>query len=122
MKVYEKPKVCIDNFAASKQITLGNEGEKLKVSDEMILREIAGENILIPVGKMALKVHGMLSLSESGLLLWEKLHDECTEEDLIDVILKEYTVDRETAAGDVKRFIRQMREVGILIEASEEIK
>ena len=88
----------------------------------MILREIAGENILVPVGQTALKVHGMISLSESGLLLWKKLQDECTEEDLVDAILGEYIVDRETAADDVRVFVGQMREVGVLLEAGEETR
>lgn len=88
----------------------------------MILREIAGENILVPVGQTALKVHGMISLSESGLLLWKKLQDECTEEDLVDAILGEYIVDRKTAADDVRAFVGQMREVGVLLEAGEETR
>lgn len=87
----------------------------------MILREIAGENILVPVGRTALKVHGIISLSESGLLLWRKLQQECTEEDLVDAILGEYIVDGETAVSDVRAFLSQMREVGVLIETGEEI-
>ena len=46
---------------------------KFKASEDMMLREIAGEYLLIPVGALALKVHGMVNLSESGRYLWEKL-------------------------------------------------
>ena len=83
----------------------------------MVLREIAGESLLIPVGQTALKIHGMITLSESGLLLWKRLQTECTEDELVEALLTEYQVDRETASADVKAFIRQMQEVGIL-EAS----
>lgn len=93
----------------------------MKASNEMIIREIAGEHILIPVGQTAMKVHGMISLSESGLLLWRKLQKGCSESDLVECILKEYDIDREVAVDDVKAFIEQMREVGILIEANEEM-
>ena len=86
----------------------------LKATSEVVLREIAGEYLLIPVGQMALKLHGMITLSESGLLLWNHLQEECSEDDLVDAILAEYQVDRETAAADVKAFIRQMEEVGLL--------
>ena len=81
----------------------------------MVLREIAGEHLLIPVGQTALKVHGMITLSESGLLLWNKLQEECTEEDLVNALLAEYEVDRETAEADVKAFVGQMQKVGILL-------
>ena len=83
----------------------------------MVLREIAGESLLIPVGQTALKIHGMITLSESGLLLWKRLQTECTEDELVEALLTEYQVDRETAAADVKAFIRQMQEVGILEES-----
>ena len=86
----------------------------MKATSEVVLREIAGEYLLIPVGATALKIHGMITLSESGLLLWNRLQEECTEDDLVEALLAEYQVDRETAASDVKAFIQQMREVGIL--------
>lgn len=92
----------------------------MRATQEMILREIAGENILIPVGQMALRVHGMITLSESGLLLWNRLQEECTEEDLVQAILAEYAIDRETAAADVRAFLAQMDQVGILCKDTEE--
>ena len=49
------------------------------------------------------------------MLLWNRLQEECTEEDLVNALLAEYQVDRETAAADVKAFVQQMREVGILV-------
>lgn len=88
----------------------------MKAASEMILREIAGEKILIPTGKTAMKIHGMINLSESGYLLWSKLQNECTEAELVDAILSEYDIDRETAKADVEAFLTQMRQVGILEE------
>ena len=89
----------------------------MKATSEVVLREIAGESLLIPVGRTALKIHGMITLSESGLLLWKRLQTECTEDELVEALLTEYQVDRETASADVKAFIRQMQEVGILEES-----
>ena len=85
----------------------------------MILREIAGERLLIPVGRTALQVKGMVTLSESGLLLWNRLQSDCTEEDLIQVLLSEYEVDRDTAAADVKAFLKRMNDVGLLLGGDE---
>lgn len=92
----------------------------MRATQEMIVREIAGEHILIPVGEMALRVHGMITLSESGLLLWDRLQEDCTEEDLIRAILAEYEIDRDTAAADVRAFLAQMEAVGILCHDAEE--
>ena len=89
-------------------------GERVKASKDIMLREIAGEYLLIPVGPMAMKVHGMIGLTESGMLLWKKLQEDCTEAELIDSLLSEYEVDRETAAQDVRAFLEKMDQVGIL--------
>ena len=86
----------------------------MKIKDNFILREIAGEHILIPVGEAALRVHGMVTLSESALLLYEKLQSECSEEDLVEVLIAECEVGRDEALRDVGAFLGQMRQVGIL--------
>ncbi|MGM9637440.1 MAG: PqqD family protein [Eubacteriales bacterium] len=86
----------------------------MRATKDVILRQIAGENILIPVGKLALQLKGMMSLSESGLLLWNRLQSDCTADDLVNALLSEYEVDRMTAQQDVDDFLKQMNDVGIL--------
>lgn len=90
----------------------------MKAIQDVVLREIAGEHILIPTGQAALRIHGMINLSESGLVLWNRLQSDCTEQALVDAILAEYDVDRETAAADVRAFVAQMTEVGLLEEGT----
>lgn len=86
----------------------------MRVSKDLILREVAGENILIPVGKAALRIHGMICLSESAAFLFDQLRQERSEAELIDAILAQYDVDRDTAARDVRDFLAQMQRFGIL--------
>ena len=86
----------------------------MQVSKDLILREVAGEYILIPVGKAALKIHGMINLTESAVFLWKKLQEDCTEEELVQALLKEYDIDRETAAADVRELIEQMQKIGVM--------
>ena len=86
----------------------------MKANQNMLLREIAGETVLVPVGEAALKIHGMIVLNESGAVLWKALQQDCTRDELIQAILGEYEVDAETAAKDVDDFLAQMEQVGIL--------
>lgn len=81
----------------------------------MILREIAGEHILVPTGETAEKLNGLMNLNDSGLLLWNRLQKDCTEKELVDSILDEYEVDRATAEADVREFLAQMVEAGIVV-------
>lgn len=82
----------------------------------MILREVAGEYILIPVGEMAMKVHGIINLTESGRLIWERLQEECQEEELVSVLRQEYEVDEETAVQDVRAFLKKLEDAGLLVQ------
>lgn len=86
----------------------------MKIKGELMLREIAGEHILIPVGATALRIKGMINLTESGVLLWKRLQTECSEEELVETVLEEYEIDRETAAADVKTFLDQLRGLDLL--------
>lgn len=86
----------------------------MRANKDMILREIAGETVLIPTGQTALKIHGMVALNESGAFLWKLLKTDQTEQELIQALLTEYDVDQTTAAADVTAFISRMQTVGIV--------
>lgn len=107
-KPYKKPYVLISS-------SNGNLCEKkYRANSHFISREIAGEFILVPIGPMALKIHGMIALSESGQLLWGKLQNDCTEQELLEALMKEYEVDQDTAREDVRAFLNEMELLGIL--------
>ena len=86
----------------------------MKVTEELILREIAGEYVLIPTGEMASKIYGIIGLNGTGVFLYKQLQRETTVEELVETLLREYETDRETAERDVKRFLKKMEEAGIL--------
>lgn len=88
----------------------------MRVSDQFILRSIAGEHLLISTGEAALKVGGLIALSESALLLYEKLKNGCEKTALVEAILAEYEVSAEEAAADVDAFLDQLRELNMLVE------
>ncbi len=78
------------------------------------IRQIAGENLLIPVAENAGMVNGLMVLSESGALLWDRLQQETDRQALIDCLLAEYEVDEARAGADVDAFLRQLREAKLL--------
>lgn len=88
----------------------------MKVSNQFIMRTIADEHLLIPVGEAAISVKGLIALSESGALLYEKLKGGCSQEDLMAALMAEYEVSKEVAVQDVDAFLNQMRELNMLVE------
>ena len=88
----------------------------MKVSDNFIYREIAGESLVIPAGEAALTVKGLIALSESGKLLYQKLQGGCSKEDLVATLTSEYDVSKEEAGKDVDAFLEQLRQLNMLVE------
>lgn len=80
----------------------------------MIHRQLAGDNILVPGGNAVLDLNGLFVMTETGAFIWNVLPDAETEEDVVNKMLEEYDVDRETAQQDVKEFLDRLRIYGII--------
>ncbi|MCD7881416.1 MAG: PqqD family protein [Clostridiales bacterium] len=87
------------------------------MSRDFMLREIAGESLLVPVNEAAVNFQGIMSLNESGRLLWDRLQKDTTEDDLVSALLDVYDTTPEVARQDVAVFLDQLRERDILQEA-----
>ena len=88
----------------------------MKVSGDFIMREIAGEHILVPVGAAAAKFNGLITMNEVGKYIVDLLAEEHTVQELVEKITGEYDVEAQTALTDTEVFLEQLREVGALVE------
>lgn len=86
----------------------------MRVEKEFVLREIAGDYIIIPTGKTVLEFNGLVTVNEVGVLLWKMLQEEVTFEDLVKGVLEEYDVDEDTARADIQEFLDKLVENNIL--------
>lgn len=86
----------------------------MKVQKEFVLREIAGDYVIIPTGKTVLTFNGLITVNEVGADLWKMLQSEVTFDDLLKGILEIYDVDEETAREDIQEFLDTLIEGGIL--------
>lgn len=86
----------------------------MQVKSDFILREIAGESILIPTGAVARNFSGLIALNSSGRFLYDLLPSATSEEYLINAMVNAYDVDWDTAAVDVAEFLHLLRKHNIL--------
>ena len=77
----------------------------MKIKSSFILREIAGEYVIVPTGNTALTFNGLISANESGVFLWKQLQEEISEPELRKAFMDEYDVDEETAQKDIQDFL-----------------
>lgn len=86
----------------------------MEIKREFILRTIAGDRILVPVGKDAIDMNGLIILNEIGAFLWEHIPQAENEAALVDMVLAEYDADRETATEDVHQFMEKLMTMGVV--------
>ena len=86
----------------------------MKILEEFVLREVAGNYIVVPFGENAVSFKAMITLNETGAFLWMQLEEEKTQEELLEAFLQEYEIDRQTAEADISKFIEKVESAGIL--------
>ena len=86
----------------------------MKIKKELVKRDIAGDTVLVPIGKTVYDSNGLYVLNEMGAFLWEHLETAASEEELLSAILEEYEIAEEVARQDLREFLDKLRGMGIL--------
>ena len=86
----------------------------MKIKKELIKRSIAGDTILVPVGKTVYDSNGLFVLNEVAASIWDVLGDCETQDEIVDKILEEYEVSKEEAEKDTAEFLGTLREMQII--------
>ena len=81
----------------------------MKIREGFLLRNVAGNNVVVPIGQATLDFNGMMSLNETGAFLFEKMIEGTTKEQLIEQLMSQYEIDADTAKNDVEEFIEKVK-------------
>lgn len=78
----------------------------MKIKPGFILRQLAGENVVVPVGAAGASFNGMIRLNDTGALLWKELAAGTDEETLVQKLMEACDgVDADTVRTDVREFL-----------------
>lgn len=84
----------------------------MKLKDNFVLREVADTWVVLPVGEATLDFDGMLTLNETGAVLWRALEQGGDADALVAALTAEYDVTPEVAKADVEEFLAKLLESG----------
>ena len=86
----------------------------MNLNKDFILRNIAGESILVTTGSATQDFNGMITLNEVATFILENI-DECEREEvLVGKVLEEFEVDEETAKSDMEEFLEILKKSDII--------
>lgn len=88
----------------------------MKLKDNLVLREIAGEYMIVNPFNESVDMTQVLSLNETAGWLWKQVEGKDFEcEDLVNLLCNEYEVEREEAEADIRELCMEWQKNGLLV-------
>ena len=81
----------------------------MRRSPQAMSRQLDDEVVIldVPSGRY-------FSLNAVGVVVWDRLADEATIDDLVDAVTAEFEVDPDTARSDIDGLVASLTEAGLL--------
>ena len=86
----------------------------MKIKKNFVLRQVAQTWIVMPLAEQNDTLNGMLTLTESGAMLWQLLEQGCDLSALVDAMTQEYEVSESKAREDAQKFTSKLIQLGCL--------
>ena len=81
----------------------------MKLSNNYILREIAGEKVVVKQGTHGVDMTKIISFNESAAALWENFcNKEFSADEVADYLIERYGIDKERAVKDTNLWIEKL--------------
>lgn len=84
------------------------------MKNNYLLREIAGEYMLVPLGERGLTFNSIVTFNETAAFIWKRLEENLTEEEIAKALTLEYNVTYQQALEDVQQLIGYLKEKNVL--------
>ncbi len=79
-----------------------------------VLRQIAGEFLAVPISNEAGEDANIVILNPVSQVIWSKLENGATFDEILNVVTTEFDVSKEEATADIKEFLEGLEEAGLL--------
>ncbi len=86
----------------------------MKIKAGFILKNVAGSNLIVPIGENLVDFSQMITINETGAFLFEKLTVGAELDELATAMTEEYDIDFETAKADAEKFVELLSSEGML--------
>ncbi len=88
----------------------------MKTHPDFILREIAGESVLVPCGEAARHINGMINLNSTAAFIWKNLGEVKDLDELTAKLMDRFEVSEEEARRDVQGLVQELIRLGMVKE------
>ena len=86
----------------------------MRRKNDFMLQEVAGQDLLVPLGPRIVDLNGIVALNGTGSYVWELLAEDRTVDHLATAVSNRFDVDPERARSDVQIFLNEIGRLGLL--------
>ena len=86
----------------------------MKLSENYILKTVAGTPVVVPIGEAANDLNGMITLNESAEFIWKMLKNGAERPEILAALKAEYNAAENVLAEDLDAFLNKLAERKIL--------
>lgn len=99
-----------------RQDSILQEKKKYRINPDFILREIAGEYTIIPIGGDNVFSNAVMAPNGTAVFLWEAFQQPSTIQDVVVEAMQKYDVTEEQIYKSISNFVKQSLEFKVLEE------
>ena len=86
----------------------------MKIKKDFVLREIAGEYILIPTGTTTQEFNGLITINDVAAFIWKNIENVSSIDEMINLVLDEYEVEEDVVRNDIQEFVNQLKKADMI--------
>lgn len=94
--------------------------DQLIRSTGVIRRDVAGETFLVPVRGRLADLQELFVLNEAGAWVWDRLERPSALSEVVTELAAEFEIAEQQARQDVREFVRQLADAGLVEKAAGE--
>ena len=90
----------------------------MKIKEDLILRRIGSENIIIVPDKDVVDLTEVYTLNETSAWIWERIQNiDFTIVYIVDLVQEHYDVNQDKAINDIQAFINFLKSKELIVES-----
>ena len=86
----------------------------MKIKENYVMREVAGQAIVIAIGEESERFKGMINLNRTGRDVWLYMEKGLDSDEIAKKISEKYEVDLNVAKHDIESMIYRLYKAGVL--------
>lgn len=83
-------------------------------SPDIVTKKTGNEYVLVPVANNIADMNSVYTLNETGAFIWELIDGTRNVEEIINSLVEEFNIDRQTATADIFEFAENLKKYLII--------